>query len=207
MKKIKIKLYYYICFFINRIILKYKKVNFGKNLRIYGLIHIYGNKKSVFIGNDVIMRSGKLTNPLGGNNSMDLAVSKNGKIIIGNNVGISNSCIRSYNQITIEDDVYIGGDCKIYDTDFHSIKYEDRIEKKDYNLKSEPVYIKKGTFIGAHSIILKGVTIGEKSVIGAGSVVTKSVPDNEIWAGNPAKFIKKIEKHDEINKTKKQKRI
>lgn len=47
-------------------------------------------------------------------------------------------------------------------------------------------------FIGAKCIILKGVTIGENSVIGAGSVVTKNVPANQIWAGNPAKFIKNV---------------
>ena len=52
--------------------------------------------------------------------------------------------------------------------------------------------IKDNAFIGAHSIILKGVTIGENSIIGAGSVVTKSVPDNQIWAGNPARFIRNI---------------
>ncbi|WP_212635306.1 acyltransferase [Pseudozobellia thermophila] len=52
--------------------------------------------------------------------------------------------------------------------------------------------IKDRAFIGAYSIILKGVTIGENAIVGAGSVVTKSVPDNQIWAGNPAKFIRSI---------------
>ena len=52
--------------------------------------------------------------------------------------------------------------------------------------------IKDHAFIGAHSLILKGVTIGKYSVVGAGSVVTKSIPDGEIWAGNPAHFIRKL---------------
>ena len=56
----------------------------------------------------------------------------------------------------------------------------------------KPVVIGNDVFIGAKSIILKGVIIGENSVIGAGSVVTKSVPANQIWAGNPAKFIRNI---------------
>ena len=53
--------------------------------------------------------------------------------------------------------------------------------------------IEDNVFIGAHSTILKGVTIGQNSIIGACSVVTKNIPPNEIWAGNPAKFIKKLE--------------
>ncbi|MCM1223615.1 MAG: acyltransferase, partial [Lachnospiraceae bacterium] len=53
------------------------------------------------------------------------------------------------------------------------------------------VYIKKGAYLGMNTIICKPVTIGENAVVGAGSIVTKDVPDNEVWAGNPAKFIKK----------------
>lgn len=53
------------------------------------------------------------------------------------------------------------------------------------------VIIKRGAWIGAYTVILKNVIIGEGAVIGAGSVVTKSVPANEIWAGNPARFVKK----------------
>ena len=58
--------------------------------------------------------------------------------------------------------------------------------------KMANVTIEHDAFIGAGSIILKGVTIGACSVIGAGSVVTKNIPPNEIWAGNPAKFIRKL---------------
>lgn len=56
------------------------------------------------------------------------------------------------------------------------------------------VYIKRNAFLGARTIITKPVTIGEGACVGAGSVVTKDIPDYEIWAGNPAKFIKKIPK-------------
>lgn len=121
-----------------------------------------------------------------------MSASSEGEIKIGKKCGISNSAIVSSCSIIIEDNVFIGGNCKIYDTDFHSIEYENRMTKPDLYIHKRPVLIKKGAFIGAHSIILKGVIIGEKSVVGAGSVVTKSIPDNEIWAGNPAKFIRGI---------------
>ena len=110
---------------------------------------------------------------------------------IGNNVGISNSVITAYKSITIEDDVLIGAGCLITDSDHHPLNYEDRINGSEP--KSAPILIKEGSFVGANSIILKGVTIGKHSVIGAGSVVTRSVPDGELWAGNPAKFIKRVD--------------
>lgn len=62
------------------------------------------------------------------------------------------------------------------------------MKKTDTHFKKKPIYIKSGVFIGAHSIILKGGTI-----IGTDSVVTNNIPENEIWAGNPAKFIRKVE--------------
>ena len=60
-------------------------------------------------------------------------------------------------------------------------------------VKTAPIKIKKGAFIGASSIILKGVTIGERSIIGAGSVVTQDIPDYCVAIGNPARVIKKID--------------
>lgn len=80
---------------------------------------------------------------------------------------------------------------KIYDTDFHSILPEKRLNG-NVDVPTSPIIIGKRVFIGGHSIILKGVTIGDDSVIGAGSVVTKNIPSGEVWAGNPAKFLKKV---------------
>ena len=70
--------------------------------------------------------------------------------------------------------------------------YDTRVYRPYEDIRSKPVKICKGAFIGAGSYILKGVTIGEKSIVGAGSVVTKDIPSGEIWAGNPAKFIRKV---------------
>ena len=70
-------------------------------------------------------------------------------------------------KVRIEDDAYIGGDVIIYDTDFHSLDFSNRVNPVDNNIKSLPVLIKHGAFIGASSLILKGVTVGEYSIIGA----------------------------------------
>lgn len=86
--------------------------------------------------------------------------------------------------------VLIGGGVQIYDNDFHAIDYRDRGSNEV--IKAAPVVIEDYAFIGANTIILKGVNIGKGSVVGAGSVVSKSIPSGEVWAGNPARFIKKI---------------
>ncbi len=88
----------------------------------------------------------------------------------------------------------IGAGCKIYDTDFHPIDAEYRFggRKDNQETKTKPIVIEDGVFIGGHSIILKGTHIGSNTVIGAGSVVSGEIPANQIWAGNPARFIRKL---------------
>lgn len=150
-------------------------------------------KGSLIAEDGIKINSGYRSNPIGGSNITSIVVNEGGTLHIGKNVGISNTAIVCMNKIVINEDVFIGGDCKIYDTDFHSIYYEDRIINGDICARSEPVYIGKGAFIGTGSIILKGVNIGDKSVIAAGSIVTKDIPSNEVWGGNPIKFLFKIE--------------
>jgi acetyltransferase-like isoleucine patch superfamily enzyme len=107
---------------------------------------------------------------------------------------MSSTAIVCHNKIEIGDNVNLGGNVVIYDTDFHSLNPIERLNREldIKGTKTKPVKIGNNVFIGAHSTILKGVFIGDNSVIGACSVVTKNVPENEIWGGNPAKFIKKI---------------
>ena len=130
--------------------------------------------------------------PIGGQTKTILYVRKGGKIIIGDGCGISNTVIVSVSTVQIGYLTNIGGGTKIYDTDFHSISADARLNG-DYDIKTRPVTIGNRVFIGAHCLIMKGVTIGDGSVVGAGSVVTKNIPANEIWAGNPAKYIKNIQ--------------
>lgn len=117
----------------------------------------------------------------------DIAI--DGSVIkIGNNVGISGSTINASKMIIIEDNVIVGSGCLISDTDSHPLQYESRIANDSSKILSLPIHIKEGAFIGARSIIMKGVTIGRHSIIGAGSVVTKNIPDNVVACGNPAKI-------------------
>ncbi len=177
---------------INRINLLRYGVNVANSTHLRGKINFYcSNKQSILIGNNCIINSGIPFNQIGGDHITVLRTEAGGKITIGNNVGISNSAIVSFSHIDIEDDVMIGGDCKVFDSDFHSIYYEQRM--LDTGAKAAPIKICKGAFIGCSSIVLKGVTIGKYAVIGAGSVVTNSIPPRELWAGNPARFIKRIE--------------
>lgn len=176
----------------NKIILSWWNVVFENPPKINGRISI-GGKGKVIVGNKVTINSSHRSNPVGSKERSSIHVAKGAVVKIGDNVGISNSLLYAWEAITIEDDVMIGGGCQIYDTDFHSLNYEDRVLNGDNKVKVSPVIIKKGAFIGASSIILKGVTVGEKSIVAAGSVVAKSIPGGEIWGGNPARFIKKIE--------------
>jgi wfeU len=176
-------------FIWNYIMFKINRVE-HKNYLINGKIEIR-NWGKIVIGNKFIANSGKMDNPIGGDTCLRFIIQDKGILEIGENVGISNSTIVCWENIKIDDYVFIGGSCKIWDTDFHSIDAEERRLLGDRETKTAPIHIKKYAFIGGNTIILKGVTIGEKSIVAAGSVVTKDIPDNEIWGGNPAKFIKK----------------
>lgn len=121
-------------------------------------------------------------------------------IFIGNDVIIGSNCTFIDNEkITIGSCVMLAPNIQIY-TAYHPILPEDRyIKNRDennpiyFNTCAEPVEIKNGAWIGGGVIILPGVTIGENSIVGAGSVVTRSIPDNCVAVGNPCKPIKFFE--------------
>lgn len=180
---------------ITRIRLYINRVEYGKGFISNGTPVINVKKTGRFkIGKNVVINNGRLYNQIGRQQPCYFIVGNNARLFIGDNAGISATAIVCMNEIIIEDNVKIGGNTVIYDTDFHSLDPEDRSAQMEdlSKIKTKPVRICRNAFIGAHSIILKGVTIGENAVIGAGSVVTKDVPPNEIWGGNPARFIKDI---------------
>jgi acetyltransferase-like isoleucine patch superfamily enzyme len=195
---------FFICFgFINLIYnflrLRLSKVIY-KQLTVNGRLKI-ANKGTIVLGRNITINSGKNHNIIGGDLRTNIIVRPDATLNIGNNVGISNSTFVCEKNITLEDDVLIGGDCKIYDTDFHSLNYVCRMQPykngiPDNKINNFNILIKKGAWLGGSCIVLKGVTIGCKSIIGAGSVVSKNIPDYEVWAGNPIKFIRKLSEEE-----------
>lgn len=147
---------------------------------------------SVSIGDAFICRS----NPDGIGNyaRTNIYVDEGARLVVGNYSGLSNSVIQCTQEIVIGDHVNIGDGTMIFDTDFHSMNWQDRADRQRDIARRvcKPVRIGDYVFIGARAIIAKGVNIGEKSIIAAGSVVVKDVPAGEVWGGNPAKFIRKV---------------
>lgn len=105
-------------------------------------------------------------------------------VVIGNNVTVKCG-VQLWDGVTIEDNVFIGPNVT-FTNDLYP-------RSKQYPEKFYKTIIKKDASIGANATIICGHTIGENAMIGAGSVVTKDVPSGELWVGNPARFIRKIE--------------
>lgn len=119
---------------------------------------------------------------IGKNCNINCQVLIENDVIIGDNVTVKPG-VQIWDGITIEDNVFIGPNVTFTnDLTPRSKVYPDQFLK---------TIIKKGASLGANCTLLPGITIGENAMIGAGSVVTKDVPANETWIGNPAKFLKK----------------
>ena len=146
------------------------------------------------LGREFKMNTREYANPIGRFSRCSFVVGPKAYLKIGDNVGMSSVAIVCQERLIIGNHVKIGGNVVIYDTDFHSTHSADRkqVESDRANTLSKSVNIGDNVFIGAHTTILKGVSIGSNSIVGACSVVTKSIPENQIWAGNPAKFIKNV---------------
>lgn len=178
--------------FIFKIKLYYNEVECHGRVRVFFALpklEISSQAKRVSIGDDFTIES---YSDQSWYCKTEIYVREGAELIINDHVGLNGVMIFCQNKITIGNNASIGGACRIFDTDHHSLDpFERRDPVLNGNCKTAPVIIGDDVFIGTNSLILKGVTIGNRSVIGAGSVVTKDIPADEIWGGNPAKFIRK----------------
>lgn len=160
-----------------------------------GVPKVFTSRNSRFvIGDHFQMHNCISGNPIGYANPCIFYVADGCCLEIGNSVGFSQVTIVAMADVKIGNNVKLGGGVKLYTSDFHSLDY---LKRRDHALdmaekRCAPITVGDDAFIGAGSIILKGVSVGARSIVGAGSVVTKSIPDDEVWAGNPARFIRHL---------------
>lgn len=190
--------HHYAIFFISTIFCKIKLWLNGakfKSIKSFGVpfIHV-SSKGQLVIGNNLTLNNGIRSCESGNNGRCRFKVENGAMLTIGDNVGMSAVTISCQENIIIKDNVTLGVGVHIYDTDFHSLnpKHRSNFISDTNNKKTKQVIIQNNVFVGAHCVILKGVNIGENSVIGAGSIVSKSIPANVIAAGNPCKIVKEL---------------
>ena len=165
-------------------------IPWGRNWRFFGVPILQKYRGSqIRFGDGLQLRSTVRSNPLGANHPVVLCTWQAGAVLqIGENFAMTGGSIIAAERIVIGDNVNVGANTTIMDTDFHPLEAQARRSDSE-PAKTAPVTIEDNVFIGMNCLILKGVTLGQGSVIGAGSVVTKDVPPNTIVAGNPVRFI------------------
>ena len=186
----------------NKIYFFLNNIKYGKNFRVFNHLYLKIHVGAlVQIGNNCTIMSGAGLNPLSRNIKTCIYVGKKATLKLGNDVGISSSTLWVKESVSIGNSVAIGADCIIMDTDAHNLDWKIRCseETNEYGesvdmvtAASAPIVIEDNVLVGARCIILKGVTIGARSIIGSGSIVTKDIPSDCIAAGNRCKVIKSI---------------
>ena len=165
----------------------------GTNTEIVGRIEVRKEGGEIIVGNNCLIEG------------YVVCENEDSRIVIGNNVYIGGStvidCARA---VTIEDDVLISYHFTITDTDGHSTRSS--VRKNDLQafrqgqvdwsaIPSASILIERGAWIGVRSIILKGVTVGEGAIVGAGPVVTRDVPAWHLTPGNSAEIIRELQEY------------
>jgi acetyltransferase-like isoleucine patch superfamily enzyme len=175
-----------------------------RNVHVSGKLVVYGMplidiKKGarLVIGNNVTLNSRNRGYHINMHSPVKLFADGPGaEIRIGDNTRIHGTCIHATRSITVGRNCLIAGNCQLMDGSGHDLSFssvENRINTKGI---SKPIVIEDNVWIGANSIILPGVRIGNGSVIAAGSIVTRDIPPMVVAGGNPARVIKTREQID-----------
>ena len=192
MKKFFCKIsYFFNTLYFNHILILQKGLYHQRNVIVNCLPKIViKNGGQIILDEAVVLNSSNETYHLNMYNRVKLMADKPDSIIkIGRNTRIHGSCIHAFGEVVIGENCLIAANCQIFDASGHSSQISNRLESQG---ESKPISIGNNVWIGANSIILPGVTIGDGAIIGAGSVVVKSIPSNVIAGGNPAIVIKEI---------------
>ena len=173
-----------------RFLFAFYDIPWGRSWRLYGAPIIQKHCRSMMsFGSGMQLRSSLRSNPMAPNHPVVLATWGEGACLeIGDNFRMTGGNLFSASRIVIGDNVVIGANTTIVDTDFHFTDFIQRWAKPSEG-KTTEVAIEDNVFIGMNCLVLKGVRIGKGSTVGAGSVVTESVPPYVIVAGNPARVI------------------
>jgi acetyltransferase-like isoleucine patch superfamily enzyme len=149
-----------------------ENVKLGKNVKIYDFVNLYGCA-------------------IDDNSKIGAFVEIQKNVEIGKNVKVSTHTFIC-EGVTIEDDVFIGHNVSFINDKYPRSTTPTGSLQREGDWKVVSTRVKRGASIGTSATILCGVTIGENSIVGAGSVVTKDVPANTVVAGNPAKIIREL---------------
>ena len=159
-------------------------------IQFFGIPIVRMSKNSRFeIGKNCKFRSSQASNLIGLNRRCTIYVHQNASLTIGNKCGFSATSIGCFEAISIGNNVRVGANTTITDSDWHA--------RDSRTHGPKPVSIGNDVWIGANVMILKGVSIGNNVIIGAGSVVSTDIPDNCIAVGNPCRVKRQIKPEDE----------
>jgi acetyltransferase-like isoleucine patch superfamily enzyme len=169
-------------------------IGWGSGWRFYGVPIVQKHRHSrMAFGPHLQLRSSPRCNPLGANHPVILCTWQAGACLeIGSHFNMTGGSVCAARSVCIGDHVVVGANTTIVDTDFHPLDPQQR-QRSQSGGAARDVTIEDDVFIGMNCLILRGVTIGCGSVIGAGSVVTQNVPPGLIAAGNPARILREVQ--------------
>lgn len=169
--------------------LKRKGCQLGRNVVVNGLPYVRRKGSGrLEVCDGVNINASRWGNWLGTPGAMILSVEDGALLKLGARAGVSSSQLVANIGIEIGEETMIGAGCLLCDSDMHEVPLG-----SCNPTAMAPIKIGRRVFIGARSIILKGVTIGDGAVIGAGSVVSSDIPSGVLAAGNPARVIRQLE--------------
>lgn len=181
-----------------------KSLVFTKGLKIVGDLKVVGRPiiqitkySKVVIGDNVTLNSRNYGYHANMYSTVKLMADREGAtILIGDNTRINGACLHAYNRIEIGKNCLIAANVQIIDASGHELAFDNPSNRINTSSEGKPIYIEDNVWIGLNAIVLPGVRIGQGSIIGANTVVSKDVPPMVVFAGNPGSVVKRANIND-----------